>query len=98
MHAPRPRNLLGDAWRAAGFTLLELLVVMIVMAIAAAVVVPYAMSTSDLHAKSVARRLMADLEYAQNQAIVTQADVKVSFDVFGNSYTVSKQSSTLIHP
>lgn len=81
-----------------GFTLLELIVVIVILAIVAAVVVPYAVGTTSLQARSAARMLMADLEYAQNQAIVTQADITVSFSTTDNSYTVSNESGPLIHP
>ncbi len=82
----------------AGFTLLELIVVMIILAIAAAVIVPQAVGTSGLEAQSAARMIMADLEYAQSQAIVTQETIEVDFSVTGNSYTVSNTSGPLIHP
>ena len=80
------------------FTLLELLVVLVIIAIAAALVVPQAVSGSDLRALSAARTLMADLEYAQSQAVVTQSDITVTFDQAGNSYRLSNQSQPLIHP
>jgi len=80
------------------FTLVELLVVVIILALAAALVLPQAIGTSDMQAQAAARVLMADLEYAQSHAVVTQADVTVTFDGSGNSYGVSKQSQTLIHP
>jgi len=83
---------------ARAFTLFELLVVLVIIAIAAALVVPQAMSGSDLRALSAARTLMADLEYAQSQAVVTQSQVTVTFDQAGNSYQLSNQSQTLIHP
>jgi Tfp pilus assembly protein FimT len=76
----------------------ELIVVVVILAIAAAAVVPYAVGTSSMSCQAAARRLMADLEYAQNQAIVTQSATKVTFDSSANSYTVANQSGTLIHP
>lgn len=81
-----------------GFTLVEMLVVLLILSIAAALVVPQALRTSSLAAQSAARLVMADLEYAQNQAIVTQSPVTVSFDLLGNSYTVSNASGPLVHP
>ena len=81
-----------------GFTLVELIVVVVILAIAAAVVVPYAVGTSEMSCQAAARRLMADLEYAQNQAIVTQTPIRVTFDSSSNSYTVANQSGPLIHP
>ena len=89
------KNLPGNSH---GFTLVELIVVLIIIAIAAVMVVPYAVGTSSLQAQSAARVVMTDLEYAQNHAIVTQSPVTVTFSVAGNSYTVSNESGTLIHP
>ncbi len=80
------------------FTLAEMIVVILIMAIIAVMVIPRAIGTSGLQARSAARLVMSDLEYAQNQAIVTQADITVSFSTAGNSYTVSNESGPLIHP
>ena len=98
--ANRPAGRLGHVRdrRGGGFTLVELIVVIVIIAIVAAVVVPYAVGTSGLQARSAARIVMSDLEYAQNQAIVSQADITVSFSTAGNSYTVSNESGPLIHP
>ncbi|KPK86302.1 MAG: hypothetical protein AMJ81_01610 [Phycisphaerae bacterium SM23_33] len=81
-----------------GFTLVELIMVLIVLAIAAAMIIPQAVGTSDLRAQSAARVVVADLEYAQNHAIVTQTNISVTFDVSANSYRVSNESGTLSHP
>lgn len=81
-----------------GFTFVELLVVMIILGIAAALVIPQAIGTSSMKAQAAARTVMANLEYAQNQAIVTQSPTTVSFNLLGNSYTVSNASGLLIHP
>ncbi len=92
-HPPTPSSL-----RRRGFTLAELILVMVILALAAALVIPQAISTSSMTAQAAARLIMADLEYAQSQAILAQAAVTVSFDLPGNSYTVSNASGTLVHP
>lgn len=94
----RPENRPNSSRAPSGFTLVELVVVIIILAIAAAIVLPRAFGTADLRAQSAARILVSDLEYAQNTAIVLQSDITVSFDVSGNSYEVSNGSETLIHP
>jgi len=81
-----------------GFTLVELMVVLLIMAIAAAIVVPSLASTSDFQALSAARMIVADLQYAQDAAITTQSDVTVDFDTENYSYTLSNQSGPLVHP
>lgn len=82
----------------AGFTLVELMVVLVVLAIVSAVVVPHAIQASDMEALSAARVLSADLQYAQDMAITTQQDVTVTFNVAASSYTLSNASGPLIHP
>ena len=81
-----------------GVTLVELMVVLVLLSIAAAVIVPQAVQSSDLEAVSAARVLAADLNYAQDLAITSQAPVTVTFNAVENSYTLSNESSTLIHP
>ena len=84
--------------RSRAFTLVELLVVVMILAIVAAVAVPYAVGTGDFQAMSAARRIAGDLEYAQNAAITTQTPVTVTFDVSGESYSVTNASGLLTHP
>jgi len=90
----KPNN--GHSGR--GFTLAELIVVMLILGIVSAMVLPKVVGSNDIQARSAARIVMADLEYAQSQAIVTQAPVTVTFDTASNSYTVSNASGPLIHP
>ena len=56
------------------FTLVELMVVIIILAIVAAITVPSLSSGADFQALSAARMLMADLQYAQDFAVTHQAD------------------------
>jgi prepilin-type N-terminal cleavage/methylation domain-containing protein len=90
------RNLKPTEFREA-FTLVEVLVVVVLAAIAAALIVPYA-STSDTQAVSAARIVVSDLQYAQSQAITTQLTTTVSFDTNTRTYTLSNQSGTLNNP
>jgi prepilin-type N-terminal cleavage/methylation domain-containing protein len=68
-----------------GFTLIEIMCVMVIIAIAAAIVFAGLGNQSDLQAESSARAIMADLLYAQNRAIATQQNVYVSFTGQGTS-------------
>ena len=81
-----------------GFTLVELMVVIIILAIVAAVTVPGLSSGKDFQALSAARMLMADLQYAQDLAVTQQGDVTVTFDADADSYTLSNASGPLVHP
>ena len=84
--------------RRGGFTLAEMLMVCVILAIAAAVVVPRALDTSDFQAVSAARTVAADLEYARDLAITSAQPVTVTFNVSGDSYRLTNTSGDLIHP
>ncbi|HAU37243.1 MAG TPA: hypothetical protein DCX07_05950 [Phycisphaerales bacterium] len=75
-----------------GFTLAELLVLLLVLAITAVVVIPAAIDTTDSQAVSAARLLASDLQYAQNVAITTQRPVYVTFNVGAEQYQLSTPS------
>jgi prepilin-type N-terminal cleavage/methylation domain-containing protein len=68
----------------AGFTLIEMLCVVVIFAIAAAIVFAGMSSQSDLQAESAARAVMADILYAQNRAIATQQPVYLTFNTTGS--------------
>src|SRR2546423_2350831 len=75
-----------------GFTLVEILMVVIILGIASAVVVPNLGTHNDLNVAAGARVVMADLVYAQNKAIVTQGMVYVNFDRTNQQYTLYSAS------
>ena len=79
---------------AAGFTLIEILVVVIILGIAAAVIVPHIGSRSDLKATSAARLIMADLIYVQNRSISQQKMHYVAFDTATGSYKVQSMEGS----
>ena len=72
----------------AGFTLLELLIVVLILAIAAAIVVPMAASGQDAQCASAARMVVADLELAQSTALARQELVALVFSDDLQSYKV----------
>jgi Tfp pilus assembly protein FimT len=77
----------------------ELLVVIVILAIAGLAVIPMISSTGDLQAVSAARIITTDLQYAQNVAITTQELIEVTFDPAADKYDlVSKTSGVLKHP
>ncbi len=89
----------GLVYRA--FTLVEILVVLVLLGFAAALVIPNMTDTSDLQAKSAARMVQEDLQYAQDLAVTTQVNVKVIFDSQAKSYRVTEddnESTPLEHP
>ena len=52
-----------------GFTLIEIIVVVVILAIVAAIAIPSAISTGDLQVISAARIIAADLQYAQKKLV-----------------------------
>ena len=91
----RPRAGAAPRW---GFTLVEVLVAVVLLAVVGAMVLPHAVGTTDMQVISAARMVTADLEYAQNQAITTQAPVTVTFTPAQRRYALSNASGPLIHP
>ena len=97
-YAQRPMRWVGTTGRpTSGFTLIEILVVVVILGIAAAIIVPHIGSRSDLKATSAARLMMADLIYVQNRSISQQKWHYVQFDTATNSYKVMDQMSPTLN-
>lgn len=75
-----------------GFTLIEILAVVVVIGIASAVILPQINSRDDQRVASAARELMADLLYAQNRSIAYQTRHYVQFNTATNSWQVMVDS------
>lgn len=71
-----------------GFTLVEVLCVVVILGISAAFVIPRLSQRSDLVTAAMARKLMADVLYAQNRAIATRLVHYVRFDTTNQRYEV----------
>jgi prepilin-type N-terminal cleavage/methylation domain-containing protein len=72
--------------RRGGFTLVEILAVVVILGIASAIIIPQIGTRDDMRAKAAARTLIADLIYCQNLAISTGNPVFLRFDVADSSY------------
>jgi len=83
-----------------GFTLVEILVVLVVLSIATAVVLPRVSNMGDLQVAAAARTAMADLQFAQNEAIVSQRPVTAMFDPDQSLYELryADDGQLLTHP
>jgi len=71
-----------------GFTLVELIMTMLLMAVMAAVAIPLFVDLHSVKVDSAAKKLVSDLSYARQLARNRNAIYGVSFDVVANSYTV----------
>jgi prepilin-type N-terminal cleavage/methylation domain-containing protein len=73
-----------------GFTLVEILCVVVILGIASAVIIPQIGTRDDLSAAAAARVVMSDLMYAQNRAIAMQKKHYVQFS--GQQYFLYDQA------
>jgi prepilin-type N-terminal cleavage/methylation domain-containing protein len=62
-----------------GFTLVELILVVLIMSIAALIAVPAFSSAADVQVRATANRIAADLDYARGLAITRQKNYAVAF-------------------
>ncbi|MHC4221198.1 MAG: prepilin-type N-terminal cleavage/methylation domain-containing protein [Planctomycetota bacterium] len=85
---------------ACAFTLVEIMVVVIILGIAAAIVVPMAGSASGMQLSSAATKIAADMEYAKSIAISRQQNYSVIFDAANDSYEirVTGEADPIEHP
>ena len=82
-----------------GFTLLELLVVVVILAIAALVAVPSFSGAADMQVRAAANRIAADLDYAKGLAVTYQKNYSVVFDTANEAYQIEDENGTIIdHP
>ncbi|XAM01086.1 prepilin-type N-terminal cleavage/methylation domain-containing protein [Phycisphaeraceae bacterium D3-23] len=77
----------------AAYTLVEVIITVTIMGLAAAVVVPNMLHGGTLGVQAGARMIVADTLYAQNEAMAQNDARRVLFDPAGNSYTVQHYDS-----
>ncbi|MFA5252383.1 MAG: GspH/FimT family protein [Phycisphaerae bacterium] len=86
-------------YSAGGFTLAEILLVVVIIAIAAAIAVPMIGSMDSVQIRAAANVIAADLEYAKSMAISRQENYSVFFNPAGGFYEVCGADGTMIkHP
>jgi type II secretion system protein H len=71
-----------------GFTMIELMVVLAIIAIAAAIVVPIASSAGSMQLRAAVTMVAADLEYAKSMSISRGQRYSVVFDASGEKYWI----------
>lgn len=85
--------------RPRGFTLIEIIIVIVIISIASAMVVPMMSSANGTQLRSAANKLAADLEYAKSMAISRGQSYTVIFDESAENYKIKDSSDTIIeHP
>lgn len=82
-----------------GFTIVEIVIVVVIIGIAALVAVPMMSSAASLQIRSAANMISADLEYARSMAISRGQNYSVVFDKDADSYKiVDPLGATIQHP
>ena len=71
-----------------GFTLIELIVVVVILGIAAMMAIPTLSSAADMQARAAADRIASDLDYAKGLAVTHQTPYSVVFSPSGDSYDI----------
>ncbi len=82
-----------------GFTLVEVIIVVVILSIAALMAVPFAVSGASSQVKSAANLIASDLEYTKSLAITHGKVYSVVFDTLTESYQVQDANGSVInHP
>jgi prepilin-type N-terminal cleavage/methylation domain-containing protein len=82
-----------------GFSLVEILIVVVIISIAALMAVPMFSSAGSMQIGSAANIIAADLEYAKSMAITRGQNYSVVFYVTAESYRIVDQSGNVVsHP
>ena len=81
-----------------GFTVIEILVVVVIIAIAAMIAVPMMTSGASMQIRSAANVIAGDLEYAKSMAISRQNIYAVVFDKDNDSYQIEDPSYPIEDP
>lgn len=86
------------AERARGFSLMEMMVVLTILGILAALVIPYFETTAVDQLQAGATVLVADIDYARTLAIANGSDYRLSFQPATNQYQLTHSgSNSLLH-
>ena len=86
----------NTARAARAFTLVEVLVVVAIIGIAGAVVVPQMLRSGTMQLQAGSRIIIADMLYAQNEAIARQSPRRMVFDTDNNNYKLTDTAGTAI--
>lgn len=82
-----------------GFTLAELIVVIVILAITAMLAIPVLGTAADMQVRSAADKIAADLDYAKGLAVTRQKTYTVVFSPSQEKYQVQDSEGTpLTHP
>jgi len=81
-----------------GFTIVELLIVVVILSIVALTAIPMMSSAASIQIRSAANIIASDIEYARSMAISRGQNHKVVFDKDADSYKIVDPNGTVQHP
>ncbi len=81
-----------------GFTVIEILIVMVIITIVAMTAIPMMSSASSIQIRAAASMIAADLEYAKSMAISRGQNYSVVFDQNADSYQLEDPDGVIQHP
>lgn len=81
-----------------GFTIIEIIIVVVILSIAALIAVPMLGTTADTQVRTAANMIAADMEYARSLSISRQQNHSVVFDTANNTYGVYEEAQALLLP
>jgi prepilin-type N-terminal cleavage/methylation domain-containing protein len=84
--------------RARAYTLIEILIVVVMLGIASAVAMPSLRSTDTLRVQSTVRAIVADINFAQSDALARQQGRALVFDKVHNKYAILEVHGATLDP
>jgi prepilin-type N-terminal cleavage/methylation domain-containing protein len=82
-----------------GFTLVEIIIVVVILAIASLVAIPVFSTGADMQVRSAANKIAADMDYAKGLAVTHQKNYTVVFTPASESYQIQDADGNVIdHP
>ena len=82
----------GGATSSRGYTLLELMIVLVMMGIAAALVIPNVRGSENIRIQTAVRAIASDIMYTQSDALAYQSGGDIIFDPAANNYWIFEVS------
>lgn len=79
---------LSSRFQKRGFTLIEIIAVVVILGIVAFMAIPMVSNAADIQVRAAANRIAADIDYAKSMAITHQRSYSVVFDPANESYDI----------
>lgn len=86
------------AKRKNGFTLVEMIVLVVILSLIALAAVPMIGSAGTMQLKAAANKIAADLEYAKSMAISRQKTYTIGFDALNERYWIMDSDGLITNP